>query len=237
MVRNRGIARSSVYNGYSTRRTNATTLAFERCDDARVQAQAVRLAAEALETAGAVRPLQQTHSCSTTHELRTLHKFGIDPRQASSAAAAAAMESDGDQTVHTVPPITVHTPDEPELSVALIGCGWYALRPTACVKPEKTTIAAVCARTEASRRKRSPSSATPRFRMSPSPLMPPRAHWRYPHQRAGRVSRRSARQGLDSEKPAAWSPGAEDLREAWDDRPDKDQRWRVLGTGRSNLVF
>ena len=60
------------------------------------------------------------------------------------------MESDGDQTAHTVPPITVHTPDEPELSVALIGCGWYALR-THCVTLSKanTTIAAVCARTEA----------------------------------------------------------------------------------------
>ena len=63
------------------------------------------------------------------------------------------MDSD-DQTVHTVPPITVHTPDEEELTVALIGCGWYALR-THCVtlSKAKTPIAAVCARTEASRQK------------------------------------------------------------------------------------
>ena len=65
------------------------------------------------------------------------------------------MDSDGEQTVHTVPPITIHTTnDETELSVALIGCGWYALR-THCVTLSKanTTIAAVCARTEASRQK------------------------------------------------------------------------------------
>ena len=46
------------------------------------------------------------------------------------------MDSD-DQTVHTVPPIDVHiSNDEAELSVALIGCGWYALR-THCVTLSK----------------------------------------------------------------------------------------------------
>ena len=48
---------------------------------------------------------------------------------------------------------------------------------------------------------------------------------------AGRACLTAIQHGKDliSEKPAAWSPQeAEDLREAWDDRPDKDQRWRVL---------
>ena len=145
------------------------------------------------------------------------------------------MDSD-DQTVHTVPPITIHTTnDEAELSVALVGCGWYALR-THCVtlSKAKTTIAAVCARTEASRQKalaklgtNAKEFADVAFAINAASC----ALVALPAAVAGRACLTSIQHGKDliSEKPAAWSPQeAEDLREAWNDRPRDDQRWRVL---------
>ena len=145
------------------------------------------------------------------------------------------MDSD-DQTVHTVPPITIHTTnDEAELSVALIGCGWYALR-THCVtlSKAKPTIAAVCARTEASRQKALAKLGTSAKEFADGAFAINAASCALvalPAGGAGRACLTSIQHGKDliSEKPAAWSPQeAEDLREAWNDRPSADQRWRVL---------
>ena len=131
-------------------------IALERCDPHasgsrlhQLPAEACRSCWEPWRTPLATRnaQLQRTKFANNCDDDCAISR--IDP----AAAAMQPMDSD-DQTVHTVPPITVHTPDEPELSVALIGCGWYALR-THCVtlSKAKTTIAAVCARTEASRQK------------------------------------------------------------------------------------
>ena len=127
------------------------------------------------------------------------------------------MDSD-DQTVHTVPPIDVHiSNDETELSVALIGCGWYALR-THCVtlSKAKTRIAAVCARTEASRQKALAKLGTDAKQFEDVAFAINAASCALvalPASVAGRACLTAIQHGKDliSEKPAAWSRRARPL--------------------------
>jgi predicted dehydrogenase len=132
-------------------------------------------------------------------------------------------------------PLVAEAAQTDELSIALVGCGWFALR-THCVtlNKAKARVAAVCARTEPSRQRAlnklggaGKEFADVAYAINAASC----ALVALPASVASRACLTAISTGKDliSEKPAAWTPEeAEDLRMAWDERPRPDQRWRVL---------